>query len=100
MMRRMRCNLTGLCLAAIAFTAGSAGAQQPVFFYPAPAAGAVIAARDIDIGAGLKTDIRRPVGAARAPALIIWRSSFGAEMQPRDEPFFASWARAAAANGL
>jgi hypothetical protein len=96
-----------LALGAIALVgattrAAHAQAAPPRFVLPTRAAGVAVS-RDVpyavfDSGR-LAMDVYRPVTSrsARLPAIVFFNRATGAE---RSDPFYAGWARAAAARGL
>jgi dienelactone hydrolase len=86
---------------ALAAPARAPRAQPPRFALPVPDTGVAVT-RDVQYGTAdtlpLRMDLYRPAGpAGPRPALVFFNRATGAE---RSGPFYASWARVAAARGL
>jgi dienelactone hydrolase len=85
----------------VALGAVEAAAQEPRFFYPAPADGSVATSNDVPYGSDAATtlmmDVHRPAAVSRAPVLIFFNSATGAD---RRNSFYARWGQTAASKGV
>jgi dienelactone hydrolase len=77
------------------------GAQQIQFAYPVPGENTYKVIKDVEYGTSasgpLRMDVYRPATGTRHPTLIFFNIASGAE---RSNPFYASWARVAASQGV